>query len=196
MTATLADISRSAALGWQLLQAGNLAAADDVVRPWLTHSGNDLLVPLIGAIRLQQGRFPEAAPMFERARALHPDQARFAFLHGTALAGLGQQEQAISAWQAATTRSGPEMRNIGADTTGTRSPVKGVVTDQSPIAAAALSAVCQRRRSAPGAQVEWVPLETRSGSLSLQTGPSATRAASKTRQYEASAVMSVVIVTR
>jgi hypothetical protein len=36
MTANLLDINRSAALGWQLLQAGNLAAADDVVRPFLT----------------------------------------------------------------------------------------------------------------------------------------------------------------
>lgn len=52
----------------------------------------------------------------------------------------------------------------------------------SPIAAAALSAVCQRRSSAPGAHVEWVPLEIRSGRRSWQTGPSATRAASKTRQ--------------
>jgi uncharacterized protein (TIGR02466 family) len=96
-----ADISRAAAQGWQLFHAGNLVAADDVVRPWATQAGNDELVPLIGAIRLQQGRMAEAAPMFERARALHPSQARFAFLHGTALAGLQQFEQAISAFQAA-----------------------------------------------------------------------------------------------
>jgi len=51
-----------------------------------------------------------------------------------------------------------------------------------PIAAAGCSAVCQRRSSAPGAHVEWVPLEMRSGSRNWQTGPSATRAASKTRQ--------------
>ncbi len=51
---------------------------------------------------------------------------------------------------------------------------------QRPTAWAAVSAVCHRRRSAPGAQVEWVPLEMRSGSRSRQTGPSATRAASKT----------------
>ena len=65
-----------------------------------------------------------------------------------------------------------------------------------PIAAAAESASCHRRSSDPVAQVEWVPLETRSGSASLHTGPSATRAASNTRQYEASAFMSVVSVTR
>jgi tetratricopeptide (TPR) repeat protein len=101
MTVILPEIRNSAALGWQFLQAGNLAAADEVVRPWLTHSGNDELMPLIGAIRLQQGRFAEAAPMFERARALNPGEIRFAFLHGTALAGLEQWAKAVSAFQAA-----------------------------------------------------------------------------------------------
>ncbi len=89
------------ALGWQYLQAGNLAAADETVRPLLARELSDELVPLVGAIRLQQGRFSEAASMFERARALHPGQARFAYLHGTALAGLEQLEQAVSAYQAA-----------------------------------------------------------------------------------------------
>jgi len=100
MTVNLLDINRSAALGWQLLRAGNLAAADDIVRPWLAHSSNDEIVPLIGAVRLQQGRFAEAAPMFERARALHPGEPRFVFLHGTALAGMQHFEQAVSAFQA------------------------------------------------------------------------------------------------
>ena len=101
MTAPLREIRKSAALGWQFFQAGKLAAADEVVRPWLSHSGNDELVPLIGAIRMEQGRLSEAAPMFERARALDPREARFAFLHGTALAGLQQFEQAVAAFQAA-----------------------------------------------------------------------------------------------
>ena len=100
MTTHLLDINRSAALGWQLLQAGNLAAADEVVRPFLMQSRKDEIVPLIGAIRLQQGRFAEAAPMFERARMLHPGEPRFAFLHGTALAGMQQFAPAISAFQA------------------------------------------------------------------------------------------------
>lgn len=100
MTVTLTDISRSAALGWQLLQTGNIAGAEEQVRPWLAHPGNDELVPLIGAIRLQQGRFAEAAAMFERARRLHPGEVRFAFLHGTALAGMEQFEPAIAAFQA------------------------------------------------------------------------------------------------
>jgi tetratricopeptide (TPR) repeat protein len=91
----------AAALAWRYLQAGNLAAADDTVRPFLTHGVSDELVPLVGAIRLQQGRFSEAAPMFERARALQPSQARFIFLHGTALAGLQHLEQAMAAFQAA-----------------------------------------------------------------------------------------------
>ena len=100
MTTNLLDINRSAALGWQLLQAGNLAAADEIVRPFLMQSRKDEIVPLIGAIRLQQGRFAEAAPMFERARMLHPAEPRFAFLHGTALAGMQQFAPAISAFQA------------------------------------------------------------------------------------------------
>src|ERR1700722_416838 len=89
----------SVALGWQLLQSGNLAAADDVAHQLLKRGLRADLVPLAGAIRLQQGRFSEAAPMFERARALHPAHARFAFLHGTALAGLQQLDAAIGAWQ-------------------------------------------------------------------------------------------------
>jgi tetratricopeptide (TPR) repeat protein len=88
-------------LGWRYLQAGNLQAADEAVRPLLAGGVSDELVPLLGAIRLQQGRFSEAAPMFERARALHPGQARFIFLHGAALAGLPQLEQAAAAFQAA-----------------------------------------------------------------------------------------------
>ena len=89
------------AQGWRFLQTGNLAAADQLVQPLLARGLSDELVPLVGAIRLQQGRFAEAAPMFERARALHPAQARFAFLHGTALAGEQLLEQAVAAFQAA-----------------------------------------------------------------------------------------------
>ena len=89
------------ALGWQLLQAGNTQAADALVRPLLAAPVSDALVPLLGAIRLQQGRFAEAAPLFERGRALDPRQGRFAFFLGTTLAGMGQMEQAATAFQAA-----------------------------------------------------------------------------------------------
>jgi tetratricopeptide (TPR) repeat protein len=91
---------QAVAMGWQHLQSGNVAAAEAVVRPLLLHGVSDELAPLIGAIRLQQGRFSEAAPMFERARALHPHEVRFAFLLGTALAGMEQFEQAVPAFQA------------------------------------------------------------------------------------------------
>jgi len=96
-----ANINHAIARGWQLLQAGNLAAADALVQSLLVDGIGDTVAPLLGAIRLQQGRFAEAAPMFERARALFPGQVRFTFLHGTALAGLGQIDQAMAAWQAA-----------------------------------------------------------------------------------------------
>ncbi len=94
-------VSQSVALGWQLLQAGNLAAADEIVRQLSASGIRDELVPLVGAIRLQQARFSEAAPMFERARALHPGMGRFAFFHGAALAGMARFEQAVPAFQAA-----------------------------------------------------------------------------------------------
>ena len=89
------------ALAWQHLQAGNPTAADALVRPLIVHGITDELVPLVGGIRLQQKRFSEAAPLLERARALHPREVRFAFLHGTALAGMDQFRPAASAFQAA-----------------------------------------------------------------------------------------------
>ena len=95
------DINRSVALGWQMLQAGKLAQAEEIVRPLLAQGVTSVLAPLAGAVRLQQGRFSEAAPMFERARADNPAQGRFAFLHGAALAGMEQTEQAIAAWREA-----------------------------------------------------------------------------------------------
>ncbi len=101
MTAGIPTINQSIARAWQLLQAGNVAAADEIVRPLLAYGTSNELVPLIGAIRLQQGRFSEAAPMFERARALQPRLGRFAYLHGTALAGMMQFEKAVSAYEAA-----------------------------------------------------------------------------------------------
>lgn len=102
MIGMMANTDASAlALGWRYLQSGNLAAADALVQPLLARGPSDELVPLVGAIRLQQGRFSEAAPLFERARVLQPSHPRFAFLHGTALAGLSQLAEAVTAFQAA-----------------------------------------------------------------------------------------------
>ena len=63
-----------------------------------------------------------------------------------------------------------------------------------PTAAAALSVVRQRDSVSPGAQVEWVPLETRSGNRIRAMGPSAIRRASNTRHSERSRFRSVVMV--
>jgi tetratricopeptide (TPR) repeat protein len=92
------NVQQSLALGWQLLQAGNTAAAYEVVRPLIALRVSDELVPLVGAIRLQQARFAEAAVLFERGRALNPRLGRFAFFHGTALTGMGQFEPAAAAF--------------------------------------------------------------------------------------------------
>ncbi|HMH65688.1 MAG TPA: tetratricopeptide repeat protein, partial [Rhizomicrobium sp.] len=97
-------LNQAQALALQLLQNGNPGAAEDVLRPLLIHGLTDDLVPMLGMIRLQQGRFPEAAQMFERARASQPRDARFAFLHGAALAGMGQLDKAVPAYQEAIKR--------------------------------------------------------------------------------------------
>jgi tetratricopeptide (TPR) repeat protein len=93
--------TQSVAMAWQLLQAGRLAAADEIVSSLLTRGMSDELAPLAGVIRIQQGRFAEAAPLLERARRLHPREVRFAFLHGAALAGMNRFAEAVSAFQAA-----------------------------------------------------------------------------------------------
>lgn len=91
-------------LAWQLLQNNNPAAAEDIIRPLLIHGLRDELVPILATIRLQQGQWNEAAQLFERARAIYPRAARFAYLHGTALAGMGQLNKAIAAYQEAIKR--------------------------------------------------------------------------------------------
>ena len=97
-------LNQAQALALQLLQNGNPGAAEDVIRPLLLAGMTNDLVPVLAMIRLQQQRFPEAAQLFERARALHPREARFAFLHGAALAGMGQMDQAVPAFQEAIKR--------------------------------------------------------------------------------------------
>jgi len=101
MTAKNSMMHHPIALGWQLLESGNIAAAEAAVRPLLLHGMRDELVPLIGAIRIRQERWSEAVPLLERARAMHPREARFAYLHGAALAGMGKLALAVSAYHAA-----------------------------------------------------------------------------------------------
>src|ERR1700761_1026159 len=86
------------ALGWQLLDAGNVAAAEAAVHALLANGMPDELAPLIGAIRIRQERWSEAAPLLARARALHPREARFAYLHGMALANTDKVAQAVPAF--------------------------------------------------------------------------------------------------
>jgi tetratricopeptide (TPR) repeat protein len=97
-------LNQALALASQLLQNGNPAAAEDVIRPLLVHGMTNDLVPVLAMIRLQQERFFEAVPLFERARAISPRDARLAFLHGAALEGLGQLDKAVPAYQEAIKR--------------------------------------------------------------------------------------------
>jgi tetratricopeptide (TPR) repeat protein len=97
-------MAQAQALAWQMLQKGNPGAAEEIIRPLLMRGLTDDLVPTLAMIRLQQGRFPEAAQLFERARAVYPRDGRFAFLHGAALGEMGQLDKAIPAYQEAVKR--------------------------------------------------------------------------------------------
>ncbi len=99
------QVNQAIALGWQMLQRGNAAAAEEVIQPLLMSVViSDEVAPLLGAIRLQQNRFADAAPLFARVRASAPREARFAHLHGMALAGLGRLADAAAAFQDAIRR--------------------------------------------------------------------------------------------
>jgi tetratricopeptide (TPR) repeat protein len=102
---TLSDdfrVNPSVALGWQMLQRGDAAAAELAIRPLLMGGHlTDELAPLLGAIRLQQNRHADAVPLLAHARAAAPREARFAYLHGMALAGLGRLGDAVAAFKEA-----------------------------------------------------------------------------------------------
>ena len=93
------SVNSDIALGWQLLQRGNVAGAEQAIQSLLMGGVTDELAPLLGAIRLQQNRHGEAAPLFARARAAAPREARFAYLHGMALAGRGRTGDAVTAFR-------------------------------------------------------------------------------------------------
>lgn len=92
-------VNSAIALGWQMLQHGNVAGAEQVIQPLLIGGITDELAPLLGAIRLEQDRPAEAAPLFARARASAPREARFAYLHGLALKGAGRTGDAVAAFK-------------------------------------------------------------------------------------------------
>lgn len=89
------------AKGWELLQRGNVTGAEQAIAPLLMGGVSDEAAPLLGAIRLQQKRADEAAPLFARARRLAPREPRFAYLHGLALTGLQRLEDSVAAFREA-----------------------------------------------------------------------------------------------
>src|SRR3954468_22899118 len=56
---------------------------------------------LLGAVRGQQGRFRDAAALFETAAEIRPDSADAHYNFGLALAHLGSKERALESYRAA-----------------------------------------------------------------------------------------------
>jgi tetratricopeptide (TPR) repeat protein len=100
----ISPLNQAVALAWEMLQRGNAAGAEELIRPFLSGGLRRETIPLLGAIRLQQQRFAEAAPLLARARSFQPKESRFAYLHGMALAGIQQYGHAQAAFQHAIKR--------------------------------------------------------------------------------------------
>jgi tetratricopeptide (TPR) repeat protein len=87
----------------QLLQRSDFAEAERVLAMYLAAAGSadPQAVYLIGVARLKLSRFAQAVEAFALARRLAPLQARPAFGHGEALAGLGRDGEAAKAYRCA-----------------------------------------------------------------------------------------------
>jgi len=87
----------SIARALQLLQAGDVAAAETILVSLAGRTGADdpQVLHLMGMIRLRQYCFVEAAELFRRAQAADPALPQPVFGRGSALAGLGRDQEAI-----------------------------------------------------------------------------------------------------
>jgi tetratricopeptide (TPR) repeat protein len=86
----------------QLLQAGDTEAADRTLAPLLERfSGDPRLLHMAGLVRMHQQRYPDAAELFQKARAANPREAVLAFSHGTALRWLERHREAVDAFEQA-----------------------------------------------------------------------------------------------
>jgi tetratricopeptide (TPR) repeat protein len=93
----------SIARALQLLQAGDVAAAETILVSLAGRTGADdpQVLHLMGMIRLRQYCFVEAAELFRRAQAADPALPQPVFGRGSALAGLGRDQEAIEYFQQA-----------------------------------------------------------------------------------------------
>ncbi len=87
----------------QHLRAGNIAGAEAALAPFFMNGppADPLLLNTAGVVRLNQGRFEDAAGLFAQAARLSPREAMFPFNQGRALAALGEAEPAVLAFRAA-----------------------------------------------------------------------------------------------
>jgi len=99
----MSEVEQAVALTRQLLQQGDMAAAERVLAPLFTRglAGDPAVLQLAGLIRLQQGRLPEAEAIFAQGRIIDPRDAMLAYYHGAALSGLNRREDAAAAYRAA-----------------------------------------------------------------------------------------------
>jgi len=97
------EVQQAVALAQQALQQGDTAAAEQALAPlFVRNLANDpAVLQLAGMLRLQQGRFQEAAALLAAGRGIDPGNAILAFYHGRSLAAQERFEDAVEAWRAA-----------------------------------------------------------------------------------------------
>jgi tetratricopeptide (TPR) repeat protein len=96
-------VQQALALANQSAQMGDMAGAERALAPLssLGLTGDPEVLNMLGAIRLQQGRFAEAAAFLSQGRAASPREPMLACNLGRALASLGRMDEASEAFNAA-----------------------------------------------------------------------------------------------
>ncbi|HVV27354.1 MAG TPA: tetratricopeptide repeat protein [Rhizomicrobium sp.] len=94
-------LQQALALAALCLQRRDVAGAERAMAPFSGAQANLDVLNIMGAIRLHQGRFAEAAVLLERVCKDAPRDPAPAYNLGRALAGLGRLVEAIAAHQAA-----------------------------------------------------------------------------------------------
>jgi tetratricopeptide (TPR) repeat protein len=85
----------------QLLEAGNLTAAEQLLTPLISARPDAHVLGVMGALRLRQNRLAEAESLFVRAAAADPTEPAHAMNLARACAAQGRADDAIIAYRAA-----------------------------------------------------------------------------------------------